>query len=371
MRTDQKIRFSSLPHRARPHETGGREPGNGTPDARLRGREGFLRVSASGRGRVPRRQGGFSLVELMVALLLGLLLMSGIIAVYLESKNNFVQDEAISRVQENGRFALRLLTREVAMGGFYGGATEPTAITSPAGSTCQHWLLNPDQVIETYNYADGGLGAAFGTCFGSPSGVAAATDVIAVRRASDAPLILHGNWQNGLSALTGTQYYLHTDNSGLGSTEIQPGSALSTSTLTATGSTADLWDYFGRIYYIGTENGVPSLCTRSVQNTAETCLVNGVESLQLELGVDTSGDGIPDRFISGAVKAGVGGVDVATVISMRVHLLMRSLEPVRNFAAESRTWVLGDQTLTTNDQYYRRVFTATVPRNNQVFTTFQ
>ena len=372
MRTDQKIRTSSLPHSARSHETGGRETGNGTPDARFRGREGFLQAPASGRGRVPRRQGGFSLVELMVALLLGLLLMSGIIAVYLESKNNFVQDEAISRVQENGRYALRLLTREIAMGGFYGGATDPAAITSPAGSTCQHWLLNPDQVIETYNKAGTGTGenAAFGSCFGSPSGVVADTDVIAVRRASDRPVILHGQWQTGFSApLTAGQYYLHTDNSGLGSTEIQPGSALSPSTLTATGSTADLWDYFGRIYYIGTENGVPSLCTRSAQNTTQTCLVSGVESLQLELGVDRKGDGIPDEFISDAVKS--GGVDVATVISMRVHLLMRSLEPVRNFAAESRTWELGDQTLTTNDQYYRRVFTATVPRNNQVFTTFQ
>ncbi len=323
------------------------------------------------RGAV-QRQGGFSLVELMIALLLGLLLMSGIIAVYLEGKNNFVQDEAISRVQENGRFALRLLSREIAMGGFYGGATEPAAITSPtAGDACTTWLLNPGQVIETYNKAGTGTGenAAFGTCFGSPSGVVADTDVIAVRRASDQPVILHGQWQTGFAALTAGQYYLHTDNSGRGLSEIKLDSALSTSTLTATGSTADVWDYFGRIYYIGTENGVPSLCTRGAQDTAQTCLVSGVESLQLELGVDRKGDGIPDEFISDAVAA--TGVNVATVISMRIHLLVRSQDPVRNFPAQSRTWVLGDQTLTTNDQYYRRVFTATVPRNNQIFTTFQ
>lgn len=322
-----------------------------------------------GHERRPRQaQSGFSLVELMIALLLGLLLMSGIIAVYLEGKNNFVQDEAISRVQENGRFALRLLTREIAMGGFYGGATDPTAITSPAVADCQTWLANPDQVVETYNNADGGETSAFNSCFTAAiTGVG--TDILAVRRASDQPLILHGQWQTGFSALTAGQYYLHTDNSGLGSSEIKLGSALTTSTLTATGSTADVWDYFGRIYYIGTENGIPSLCTRSAQDTTQTCLVSGVESLQLELGVDTGGDGIPDRFISGAVKA--GGVDVATVISMRIHLLVRSQDKVRDFPAQSRTWVLGDQTLTTNDQYYRRVFTATVPRNNQVFTTFQ
>jgi type IV pilus assembly protein PilW len=306
----------------------------------------------------------------MIALLLGLLLMSGIIAVYLEGKNNFVQDEAISRVQENGRFAVRLLTREIAMGGFYAGVTDPGAIASPAGAdACETWLLNPDQVIETYDNADGSSeDAAFGTC---TLAAVAGTDVIVVRRASDKPLIQHGDWQTGFTAFTDAQYYLHTESAGLGPAEIRLGSALDDATLTAGGSTADVWDYFGRIYYIGTENGIPSLCTRTAQNTAQTCLVSGVESLQLELGVDASGDGIPDEFVPGAVSPGVGGVDVATVVSMRVNLLVRSPDVARNFPAQSRTWVLGDESITTNDQYYRRVFTTTVPRNNQIFTTFE
>lgn len=317
----------------------------------------------------PQAQSGFSLIELMIALLLGLLLMSGIIAVYLESKKSFVQDEAISRVQENGRFALRLLTREIAMGGFYAGVTDPTAVTAPAGAdACATWLLNPDQVIETYDNADGGVGAAFGTC---TLAAVAGTDVLAVRRASDKPVIQHGDWQTGFTAFTAAQYYLHTESSGLGPAEIKPGSGLSGATLTAGSSTADVWNYFGRIYYIGTENGIPSLCTRTAQNTAQTCLVSGVESLQLELGIDQDGDGIPDEFVSGAVSPGVGDVDVATVVSMRVNLLVRSPELARSFAAESRDWVVGDATVTTNDQYYRRVFSATVPRNNQIFTTYE
>lgn len=324
--------------------------------------------------RPPQAQSGFSLVELMIALLLGLLLMSGIIAVYLESKSSFVQDEAISRVQENGRFALRLLTREIAMGGFYAGVTEPGAISAATvvGNACATWLLNPTQVIETYDNADGGETSAFNSCF--PAAITGVgTDILAVRRASDTPLIQHGDWQTGFTAFTADQYYLHTESSGLGPAEIRLGSALDGMALTTSTSTADVWNYFGRIYYIGTDpegtGGIPSLCTRTAQNTDQTCLVSGVESLQLELGVDTSGDGIPDEFVPGAVSA--TGVDVATVVSMRIHLLVRSPELARNFPAESRTWVLGDETITTNDQYYRRVFTATVPRNNQIFTTYE
>lgn len=317
-----------------------------------------------------RTQTGFSLIELMVALLLGLLLMSGIIAVYLESKRGFVQDEAIARVQENGRYALRLLSREIAMAGFFGGVTELDKVTSPAGgSACQTWLLDPDEVIEVYDDADGGETTAFSDdCFSAAiDGVG--TDILAVRRASDAPLIQNGEWEDGFSSLTGGRYYLHNESSGLGTSEIAEGEDINTSALTSPGSTADLWAYYGRIYYIGTENGVPSLCVRSVQNTAQTCLVNGIESLQVELGVDGDGDAIPEKFVSDHVAA--GDVEADTVLSMRVHLLVRSLAPVRTSAAQSRTWNLGNQTLTTNDQFYRRVFTTTVPRNNQIFTTYQ
>ena len=320
-----------------------------------------------------RAQTGFSLIELMVALLLGLLLMSGIIAVYLESKRGFVQDEAIARVQENGRYALRLLSREIAMAGFFGGVTELDLITSPAVADCQTWLLNPDEVIEVYNDADGGETTAFNNCF-SAAIDAAGTDILAVRRASDAPLIEEGEWEDGFSALATGQYYLHNEAAGLGTAEIAVDTAINTSALTSAGSEADLWSYYGRIYYIGTEGGVPSLCVRSAETPTQTCLVSGIESLQVELGVDTDGDAIPDEFVSDQVADVAGALDADTVLAMRIHLLVRSVAPVRSSPTDSRTWTLGDETLTTNasadDQFYRRVFTATVTRNNQIFTTY-
>ncbi len=317
-----------------------------------------------------RPQAGFSLIELMVALLLGLLLMSGIIAVYLESKRGFVQDEAIARVQENGRYALRLLSREIAMAGFLGGVTELDAIASPPISDCQSWLLNPDEVIEVYDDADGGETAAFNDCFAAAID-GAGTDIVAVRRASDAPLIQDGEWQPGFSALTSGNYYLRNSTAGLGDSAVELDSDINTGNLTAPGSTADLWAYYGRIYYIGTESGVPSLCVRSVQSTAQTCLVNGVENLQLELGVDTDGDAIPDEYVSDRVADAPGAVDADTVLALRIHLLVRSLEPVRTTAAQARAWNLGSQTVNTDDQFYRRVFSTTVLRNNQVFATYK
>ncbi len=69
------------------------------------------------------RQCGVTLVELMIALVLGLLLMAGVINVFLGSKQTYRTSEALSRVQESGRFALEFITYDVRMAGLTGCAS--------------------------------------------------------------------------------------------------------------------------------------------------------------------------------------------------------------------------------------------------------
>ncbi len=61
-----------------------------------------------------RQQLGLSLVELMVALVLGLVLMTGIIQVFLSSRQTYASNEAMARMQENGRFALEFISRSAS-----------------------------------------------------------------------------------------------------------------------------------------------------------------------------------------------------------------------------------------------------------------
>lgn len=63
---------------------------------------------------------GLTLVELMIALLLGLLLTAGIIHVFIGTQQTNRTQEAMSSVQETGRFALDILARDVRQAG-YGG----------------------------------------------------------------------------------------------------------------------------------------------------------------------------------------------------------------------------------------------------------
>lgn len=66
------------------------------------------------------KQRGLSLVELMVALLIGVILTSGVISVYITSKTSYSMNMGLGQVQEAGRFALQTLQPILVMGGNLG-----------------------------------------------------------------------------------------------------------------------------------------------------------------------------------------------------------------------------------------------------------
>lgn len=65
-------------------------------------------------------QGGMSLVELMIALLIGLLLSAALITVYISNKKVFWDTEAAASLQENNRFVWKLIINDLRMAGYYG-----------------------------------------------------------------------------------------------------------------------------------------------------------------------------------------------------------------------------------------------------------
>ncbi|WP_272493072.1 PilW family protein [Atopomonas sediminilitoris] len=65
-----------------------------------------------------KSQRGLSVVELMIALVLGLILMTGIIQVFLTSRLTYATNEAMGRLQENGRFALDFISRNARNAGY-------------------------------------------------------------------------------------------------------------------------------------------------------------------------------------------------------------------------------------------------------------
>lgn len=64
------------------------------------------------------RQKGFTLVELMIAIVLGLLLMAGAMSVFMSTKQGYRLENGLSLMQATGRGTMDLLAREVMMAGF-------------------------------------------------------------------------------------------------------------------------------------------------------------------------------------------------------------------------------------------------------------
>jgi type IV pilus assembly protein PilW len=73
------------------------------------------------------RQQGLSLVELLVAMVLGLLLTAGALEMMLSSRNLHRTTDSLSRIQENGRFALDFLNRGINMAGYKTSNVDPDA----------------------------------------------------------------------------------------------------------------------------------------------------------------------------------------------------------------------------------------------------
>ena len=78
---------------------------------------------------VRSHQKGLTLVELMISMVIGLLLLGGISQIYMSSRQTYRMQDNLSRIQENARFAMGVLTQEIRMAGYQGcpnmGKTAP------------------------------------------------------------------------------------------------------------------------------------------------------------------------------------------------------------------------------------------------------
>ena len=81
-----------------------------------------------------RRQAGLSLVELMVSITLGLLILSGVLVVFVNTSAARNEVERTSRQIENGRYAAELLSEDIRLAGFYGelNVGSPATLALPA-----------------------------------------------------------------------------------------------------------------------------------------------------------------------------------------------------------------------------------------------
>lgn len=314
------------------------------------------------------QQRGLSIVELMVALVLGLLITSGIIAFYLQSKRNFSQDDLISRMQENARMAMDVLARDLEMTGFWGKVVDDVSIQKDASlGTDPTWTITTD------------CGSTAGWAYDPTSPINYLADANAVTVNTDFPCIATadlfsstGNYILAIKHVSGAPaatvasggVYLHS-NGIAGTLYREP----ATGTLTSGMDWKD-WQYQANVYYIGKDasrNDLPVLYraylkTSGATPTMETeagGIAEGIESFRVQFGLDTDNDGVANQYLTSPTTA-----QQKSLVSARIYLLVRSSNPDPSYT-NTKSYNLGGSTVSAfNDHYYRRVYTTTVVIRN-------
>lgn len=108
-----------------------------------------------------RKQHGLSLVELMVAMALGLVISLAVLQVFISNKNTFLLQGAAGHLQENGRFALQYLAAELRPAGVGVGTRldEEDICVVASNGTAAEWNSMNRPIWGKRNAAAGGLGA--------------------------------------------------------------------------------------------------------------------------------------------------------------------------------------------------------------------
>lgn len=82
---------------------------------------------------------GFSLVELMIALVLGLIVIGAAVSIFLSNQQTFRTTENLARLQENARFAFESMAREIREAGGTPCGVKPVANVINGGGGWWNW----------------------------------------------------------------------------------------------------------------------------------------------------------------------------------------------------------------------------------------
>lgn len=291
------------------------------------------------------------MVELIVAMVLGLFLLFALVEILINGKDSFGSATHMSRLQENGRIATNLMITDLKRAGYMGGNSN---VTNVAGTTGQ--VINPTVTCATANNTWGRMitqplvglddSNAGYACIADATYLRG--DVIVMRYA--APWVETG-------ALTANRLYLR---SSLFDGRIFVGSAEANAINTVGDQPQSVRELQAYAYFVGdsgrTCNGaqVPSLFRVRLNDNGQPVteeLLPGVDNLQVQYGE-------AGQYVDADAVA-----NWDNVVTARIWLLVRA-ECAENSFNDGRTYTMGDQVITPNDNFRRQLYSSVVMVRN-------
>lgn len=337
--------------------------------------------------RVPKTARGFSLIELMVAMVISLLIMGAILTLFLDVSRTNDEMAKTNVLIENGRFSLQLMQADVQHAGFWGeldnNIDSPTAIPDPcvvAGWDDAIYETNLVGIpVQAFPDATGLAGCGV-------TGVLANSDVLLVRHANTCV-----KGATGCDGGNDTGWHIQVSGCRNVGTEdpyviekVDPTDPLNFPLRTKTCSLASPVPAIDRapqrkvvskFYYLANSGvpAVPTLMRVELVNGAYAepqPLIEGVESFRVELGLDTKGknglpisasnpgDGSADEFKRCAAPCSLN--ELVNVVAVKLYVLVRNTVATRGYT-DKKAYQLGSTAIAAaNDGFKRHVFATTV-----------
>ncbi|MDX1253170.1 MAG: PilW family protein [Gammaproteobacteria bacterium] len=359
------------------------------------------------------KQRGLTLMEVMVAITISLILLAGVMQIFLGSRQTYRMQDGLARLQENGRFAMDFLSRDIRMAGYQGCRRAAMTVNNtlagaiPAsfnpGMGLQGWeatSTGPGQTysisstnVATVSTAGGGWTTAGGATLEDFQAVPG-SDIVRIWTMGENPADID-NITPGANTIVDTPQNsvfandeilmlsdcmnadvvqvcnIQTIGSGQIRLNLNAGCApgnIAAMTL-STSKDGQVSRLVSNIYYVGKRNNDPNNppalfrrplggATLLAGNPEE--LLEGVESMQVLYGEDTDGDRTANRYVTANNVA-----NWANVVSARLALLMRSVEEA-NSTTDGNIYQTAETTIDpADDRRLRRVFTTTLQIRNR------
>jgi type IV pilus assembly protein PilW len=361
-----------------------------------------------------RGQGGFTLVELMISIVVGMVIIAALALLFANNSRARQEMDKTSQQIENGRYATQYLRDDLRLAGYW-GEFSPESLTPPAAvpdpSLTDDASVSAAVPLHVQGYHSG-MDATFDSTL--PAGVTALltdrkanTDVLVVRRASTCvagpssaepgcsaqDLATSKYFQTSLcttqlDALAAAGHYdyqflIGTDANAFTTANANITTAPTYLTQRDCATAAVTRAVHVHIYYVANNDvagdGIPTLKMVSLKANsfaAPVAIAEGIEAMQLEWGLDdgTGGaainDGIPDNWKTDPAYGIAAAADQVTawqrVTAVKVHLIARNTQASTGQFEDTRKYVLGSTTAKDNtfgpynDGYKRHVYSTVV-----------
>lgn len=315
-------------------------------------------------------QKGFSLLEVMISLSVGLVLFAGVLSIFVGLRTTTAETASYGELQENGRFALSILTEDLQRQDFWGDYTGTfdlasiTPVPNAPVNECKGGGVNNG----TFPVSVGHFRTLWGgtvkakdilNCIddarvGSVS-QGDYTDVIQLKRVVASPLT--DGTGDPITVAPANNYYLVSN--------LNHGEIFSAGTVPFIDN-SQVWEYQHHVYYIREETQgsykVPVLMQGQLTSRMSfSPLVDGIEIIRFMYGVDSDNDGVVNAFISADNMTDDywDNAEGSKILAVKVYVLVRGIKPDLKYV-NNNTYHLGDLSVSYDDAYRRLLFSSTI-----------